>query len=408
MELDHYNVRTSKLAETVRFYEDVVGLKSGFRPSLPMDGAWLYADETAKLHLMDLPAAPSATGPLDHVAFAMQGLGAFIERVDQAGVARVTRKIPGTPVIQVQLLDPNGVMVEANFSGEDFAGQTDALDFDAHRRLAELRVENSRRAGVARANGVATAYESCGAGPLLVLIHGAEADKSSFAPVLPALSARFTCVTFDQRDTGATANSAKPYAIADLADDAAALIAHLGGRAHVWGTSFGGMIGQELAIRHPGAVGGLALSVTFQKVEGALAEPERFLDLRSRAAGGDAKARAELTAMFFSRRTAEQRPELVESLQGAFTPRPPEAQARRTAAGQAFDSQGRAGAIAAPTLVLGAREDRVIDPANSWKLAREIPGAALTVLDGVGHALAFEDPDRVAAVITAHLLRQRT
>ena len=45
MQLDHYNIRTNRLAETIRFYETVVGLKSGFRPQLPMAGAWLYGGE---------------------------------------------------------------------------------------------------------------------------------------------------------------------------------------------------------------------------------------------------------------------------------------------------------------------------------------------------------------------------
>jgi len=42
MRLDHYTIRTERLEETVRFYEDVVELKSGFRPRPPMNGAWLY------------------------------------------------------------------------------------------------------------------------------------------------------------------------------------------------------------------------------------------------------------------------------------------------------------------------------------------------------------------------------
>jgi pimeloyl-ACP methyl ester carboxylesterase len=48
-------------------------------------------------------------------------------------------------------------------------------------------------------------------------------------------------------------------------------------------------------------------------------------------------------------------------------------------------------------------EDRVIDPAASWRLAREIPHATLTMLSDVGHAVAFEDPARVAALVAVHL-----
>ena len=402
MRLDHYTIRTERLEETVRFYEEVVGLKSGFRPRLPMNGAWLYAGETPSLHLMELPAADIATGPLDHVALALNGLEAFVERADRAGLPRVTRRIPETPIIQVQLLDPNGVMVEANFSDEAFEGPTDGLDFDAHARLAELWLERSRSTGAAKAGDVETAYETCGAGPLLILVHGGEADRTSFAPVLPALAKRFTCVTYDQRDTGGTRNPDTAYQIADLADDAAALIRHLGGRAHVWGTSFGGSIGQELALRHPGLVDGLVLSVTYQTLGGDLADPEGQQRLRERAAT-DPAARDELAARFFSPGTVARRPELVKSLQAALQTRPPAAAARRMQAARGFDSAGRAKAIAARTLVLGAMEDRVIDPAASWRLAREIPHATLTMLSDAGHAVAFEHPGRVAALVAVHL-----
>ncbi|MHB8529109.1 MAG: alpha/beta fold hydrolase, partial [Caulobacteraceae bacterium] len=241
-------------------------------------------------------------------------------------------------------------------------------------------------------------------GPLLVLIHGGEADRSSFAPVLPALAARFTCVAYDQRDTGETKNPPSAYAVADLADDAAALIERLGGRAHVWGGSFGGMIAQELALRHPERVEALVLSVSFQDIRSDLADPTSFQALRERAAT-DPEARDELTAWFLSPQTVERRPELVKTLQAAMHGRPQEAQARRMQAGQSFSTVGRAGAIAARTLVLGAMDDRVIDPAASWRLAHEIPDAALTLLDRTGHALVFEDPPRVAAAVADHLLR---
>ena len=83
-----------------------------------------------------------------------------------------------------------------------------------------------------------------------------------------------------------------------------------------------------------------------------------------------------------------------------------ESQARRSRVTQQFNSEGRLAGISARTLVLGAMQDRVIDPLNTWRIAQEIPGASLTMLGGVGHALAFEAPDRTARVI-ADFLRDR-
>jgi pimeloyl-ACP methyl ester carboxylesterase/catechol 2,3-dioxygenase-like lactoylglutathione lyase family enzyme len=405
MDLDHFNLRTQKLAQTVQFYEQILGLTQGPRPVQPVNGSWLYNERQAVLHLLESPATAVATGPLDHVAFASKGLQALLERLDRAGIARIARAIPGTPCVQVQFLDPNGVMVEANFTDEVLNEPSESLSTDGHRLFARLRTEAKKEVRTFEGNGITTTYELCGAGPLLVLIHGAEADRKSFAPVLPILSQHFTCLTYDQRDSGDTSNPPQDYTAADLADDAAALIASLAPKAHVWGNSYGGMVAQELALRHPHVVDGLILGVTFQRGGASLANPELFLTLRKRQLT-DPSARLELLSLFFSQETAERRPELIREALNAFSQRAPDVLSRRTRVSQQFSSEGRLAGIRARTLVLGAIQDRVIDPMSSWRIAQEIPGATLTFLGGVGHALAFEAPDRVAYAITDFLKAQ--
>jgi 3-oxoadipate enol-lactonase len=403
MNLDHFNIRTQKLAETVHFYQTILGLESGPRPTQPLNGSWMYNGRQAVLHVLESTPTSEATGPLDHVAFACSGLQAHLDRLDGAGIARIARAIPGTPIVQVQFLDPNGVMVEANFTDENLNEPSESLDTDGHQHFARLKAESAAKGvGSLQANGVTTAYEVSGNGPLLVLIHGAEADRKSFATVLPALAQHFTCVTYDQRDTGDTRNPAEDYTAADLADDAAALIASLGTKAHVWGNSYGGMVAQELALRHPDRVDALILGVTFQRGATALAHPELFKALRERQST-DPHARCELLSLFFSPQAAEQRPELIQGALKAFTQRSPEMQARRSRVTQQFDSEGRLKAIQARPLVLGAMCDRVIDPSASLRIAQEIPNATLTLLGGVGHALTFEAPERVARTISDFL-----
>ena len=52
--LDHYNVSTRKLNDTVRFYEDILGFMNGPRPPFDFPGAWLYSAGHAVLHLNDI------------------------------------------------------------------------------------------------------------------------------------------------------------------------------------------------------------------------------------------------------------------------------------------------------------------------------------------------------------------
>jgi len=57
-QLDHYNVSTRKLKETVEFYEAVLGFKNGPRPPFNFPGAWLYSGNHPVLHLNQLPSSP--------------------------------------------------------------------------------------------------------------------------------------------------------------------------------------------------------------------------------------------------------------------------------------------------------------------------------------------------------------
>ena len=146
----------------------------------------------------------------------------------------------------------------------------------------------------------------------------------------------------------------------------------------------------------------LFLVLRIEGVRRKLANPDLFYALRQRQLS-DPAARLELLSLFFSPHTAAHHPELVNQALQAFSARAPDSQARRSRVTQQFNSEGRLAGISARTLVLGAMQDRVIDPLNTWRIAQEIPGATLTMLGGVGHALAFEAPGRTARVIADFL-----
>jgi len=117
--LDHYNVSTRKLKETVQFYEDVLGFENGPRPPFNFPGAWLYSQGQPVLHLNDIAGTdkqqPSDSGVIDHVAFGSQGFEATKRHLDGKGIAYRALQIPNSTRWQIFLRDPNNVEIELNF-----------------------------------------------------------------------------------------------------------------------------------------------------------------------------------------------------------------------------------------------------------------------------------------------------
>src|SRR5438874_10363778 len=90
-------------------------------------------------------------------------------------------------------------------------------------------------------NGMNLYYESHGAGRPLILLHGGLGSGEMFGPILPALAARHRVIAVDLQGHGRTADIDRPLDVRFMADDIAALIAHLGlDRPDVVGFSLGG------------------------------------------------------------------------------------------------------------------------------------------------------------------------
>jgi 3-oxoadipate enol-lactonase len=237
------------------------------------------------------------------------------------------------------------------------------------------------------------------------LVAGGTGLGSLWNSVVPFLSDSFTVVTYDQRGSGETPNPAGAFEISDLATDAARLIAALGyERAHVWGSSYGGAIAQELALRHPNFIDRLILSVTFTSY-GALNEmPPDRADIIRRS-GTDATAFGEMVKLYLSP-GGQADPKTVARTSKAFSDAPVSAEqgVRRREALMRFDTGNRIQDIDVNTWVIGAKDDFIVDPVHSWTLARTIPSAGFLLLPDMGHALAVEDPARAARAVKQILL----
>jgi pimeloyl-ACP methyl ester carboxylesterase len=207
---------------------------------------------------------------------------------------------------------------------------------------------------------------------------------------------------------GRSGHSPWPYTVAQMADDAVAVLDAAGvERAHVYGISLGGMVAQELALRYPQRVEALILGATTAGGPGAiLARPEP-LGFFVRA-GAMAPEEAEWAAVPYNygeatrrrhgQRIADDIARRVCHTTDAL------AYVHQVAAAAAHNTVGRLGAIAAPTLVVHGEDDVVIPPSNGRLLAQAIPGARLQLWPGAGHLFATDEPaaDRDIAGFLAH------
>ncbi len=107
----------------------------------------------------------------------------------------------------------------------------------------------------ASVNGVRLYFEVHGAGDPLVLLHGGVAGLAMLGTILPALAATRQVIAVELQGHGRTADVDRPLRYETMADDIAALLAHLGiERADLMGYSLGGGVALQTAVRHPARV----------------------------------------------------------------------------------------------------------------------------------------------------------
>ncbi|MDP3745948.1 MAG: alpha/beta hydrolase [Phenylobacterium sp.] len=254
-------------------------------------------------------------------------------------------------------------------------------------------------------NGVSIYFERAGEGPPLLFISGTGGDLRNKPNQFDGPLARaFDLVSHDQRGLGRSDKPDRPYSMADYADDAAGLMAHLGwDQAHVVGVSFGGMVAQELALSHPGRIDRLVLACTSPGGAGGASYPFHEIEHLT----GEARAK-HLIPISDTRRDAAwaaANPETYAQLVALgsadpFAEEPGRRQGahRQLEARKDHDTWDRLGDIAAATLIAAGRYDGVALPETQEKMAARIPGATLRFFEG-GHLFMLQDRAAVPAMV---------
>jgi pimeloyl-ACP methyl ester carboxylesterase len=257
----------------------------------------------------------------------------------------------------------------------------------------------------AHVNGQRLYYEDTGgSGPAIVFSHGLLMDSSMFAPQIEALRGQWRCISWDERGHGQTASgTCAPFSYYDSADDAVALLRHLGIEQAVFaGMSQGGYLSLRAALRHPQAVRALVLIDTQAMVE----DPAKM-------AGHQA-----VVEQWLAHGLSDEAARTIEYvILGQGWPgaagwhakwqrmQPGDLLACFTTLGSRDDISGELARITQPALVIHGTDDQAIDLERAQAMAAGLAQAQTVVVPGAGHAANLTHPAPVNAALQAFLAR---
>lgn len=248
---------------------------------------------------------------------------------------------------------------------------------------------------VARINDIEVNYLLEGDGAeTIVLLNGLADDLQTWVfQVEDFLTAGYRVLRFDNRGIGATSKPAGPYSSRMLADDAKALVDHLGiTDFHLMGVSMGGMIAQEYALAYGADLRSATFACTY-----AAPGPfcSRMFDMWAGIAPvlGVPYVMRDVTLWAFTVPFFEQRDDELAEFETAmrYMDQPVHAYLAQLAVIQQHDTTDRLGQIDVPTLVLAGEQDILIPVSLSRQLHAGIPGATWAATKG-GHACLWEHP----------------
>lgn len=274
------------------------------------------------------------------------------------------------------------------------------------------------RSGVV--DGVRLAYCDGGTGHPVVFVHGTPAHTVIWRNVLPAVQAAgYRTIAYDLLGYGASERPvARDTGVPAQAQLLTALLDHLDiGRCVLVGHDIGGAVGQLLAVDHPGRLTALVLidsvsydswpSETWQTIirdhldAYATMPHDEFQALLTRQLEMTVVDPQHMTGEVLESYLAPHRSPLG---QVSFF----EHQVRTYESTPTQRVASRLSSLTVPTKIVWGAQDRWQPVSYAHRLAADIPDAQLAVVDGAGHFITEDAPQRVAEEITAFLAQQGT
>ena len=244
-----------------------------------------------------------------------------------------------------------------------------------------------------------------GSGPEVLFIGGLGDPAESWQAQIDGLSDRYSVIAFDNRGVGTSPLPVDgPLTTASMADDAARLLRQLGvERAHIAGFSGGGMVAQQLALRHPELVRSLVLNGTFACFDAVVRRQlMSFRWIPEHAPSERAFLELFLTFVYTKRfhesgavdaiideMLADPHAQTIEGFQAQID------------AFVAHDTRGRLRSIDVPTLVISGSEDILSPRRFADELAAGIRGAEHVIIERGGHQPFQEDPEHWNDIVDA-------
>jgi pimeloyl-ACP methyl ester carboxylesterase len=232
----------------------------------------------------------------------------------------------------------------------------------------------SERSGHAAVNGISIYYAVYGQGPPVILLHGGLANTEYWGNQIKALAPHHTVIAMDSRGHGRSSRDARPYGYDLMADDVVALMDALKvPKADIVGWSDGGILGLDLAIRHPDRVGKIfafAANTVPSGVKDDVEKNPTFAAFIKRAGEEYATRSA----------TPKEYDAFVEQISKMWASEP-----------NWTDAQLQA--IAAPVLVVDGDHDEAIKREHTEYIAAAIPHAGLLILPNASHFAFLQDPE---------------